>query len=445
MNDLRAVVLVDGEHYPPVILDALDAARARGYAPVAAVMLGGGEKLRAGLELGELPIVRGDGQAEALADAIDRFRPAVALDLSDDPIVDQRARFVLAGVALARGVAYHGADFRFEPPPRPRLTTRPTVAVIGTGKRTGKTAVAAAFARHATARGVRAVIVAMGRGGPGEPVVIHGERIRPSVDDLLELSERGYHAASDSYEDAVVAGVTTVGARRAGAGLAGAPFHDTVAQAIAAAEAEGPDLILLEGSGTAIPPAAADATILVVGGATPHAELTWGFGPYRWLISDLAVVTMADEPVPETGTLSALTSSLPWSARDVPTLRTVFRPVPVAPVGGRAAFVATTAPEHAGPAIRRHLEEAHGARVIGISHRLADRPGLTRDLSQAEGTYEVLLTELKAAAIDVAARVARDAGADVVFFDNVPEAVEGDLGAAFDAILARAGASDAEA
>ena len=40
--------------------------------------------------------------------------------------------------------------------------------------------------------------------------------------------------------------------------------------------------------------------------------------------------------------------------------------------------------------------------------------------------YEVLLTELKAAAIDVACRKALDRGAEVVFVDNRAVVVEGD-------------------
>ena len=431
---MRAVVLVDGEHYPPVIMDALAHARTLGYEPVAAVMLGGGEKLRGALALGDLPIVSGGSQAAALADAIERFAPVVALDLSDAPVVDTASRFALASEALARGVAYHGADFRLDPPPRPVLTARPTVAVIGTGKRTGKTAVSAAFARHVARAGRRPVIVAMGRGGPGEPVVIHGEKLRPDARDLLALADAGEHAASDSYEDAVVAGVTTVGARRAGAGLAGATFHDTVARAVAAADAEQPDLIVLEGSGTAIPPAHADATILVVGGLTPPQELVAGLARLRWLISDLAVVTMAEESVLGTGTLSALTSQVDALARGVPVLETVFRPAPVGSVEGRKTFVATTAPTSAGASIHSHLQDVYGAVVVGITHRLADRPTLSDDLSRAEGTYEVLLTELKAAAVDVAARAALSAGADVVFADNEPIATAGDLAAAFDRI-----------
>ncbi|MGZ4128450.1 MAG: 2,3-diphosphoglycerate synthetase, partial [Actinomycetota bacterium] len=204
-------------------------------------------------------------------------------------------------------------------------------------------------------------------------------------------------------------------------------------EAMKVAETEGPDLLILEGSGTAIPPVAADVTILVVGGATPAVDMGSALGFYRLLIADLALVTMAEEPVLSTETISALTSSNAELARDVPVVRTVFRPAPIGSVEAKRVFFATTAPEAAGRSLRTHLEEAHGAVVVGITHRLSDRSRLSQDLANAEGTYEVLLTELKAAAVDVAARTAMAAGAEVVFADNVP--VGDGMDAAFETIV----------
>jgi cyclic 2,3-diphosphoglycerate synthase len=434
----RAVVLVDGEHYPPVLIDAIRALEDRGYQIAAAVNLGGGEKLSGPLELGTLPIVEGTTQREALERALASYAPEVVLDLSDDPVVDARARSLLASVAVAHGVPYQGADFRFEPPRRPRLASRPSIAIIGTGKRTGKTAIAGHVARALVARGTRVVIVAMGRGGPAEPHLVPGDEQQLTVEGLLELSRRGEHAASDVYEDAMLARVPTVGARRAGAGVAGAPFFDTVAAAVEVANAASPDLILLEGSGAAIPPVAADATILVVGGGLEPAQLTEPLMPLRLLLADLIVLTMCEEPTVSTHALSALSSSIDDVARGVAQVRTVFRPVPREPVAGRSIFYATTAPLAVGDVLRAHLEGAHGARVVGMTHNLADRSALQSDLAQAEGTYDVLVTELKAGAVDVATRTAVDAGAAVVYADNQPEVVEGDLDAAIVQIAERA-------
>lgn len=402
-------------------------------------MLGGSEKLTGALTLGDLPLLSDPDRYRALRQAIATYDPSVVVDLSDAPVVDLRSRSILASTALSLGVAYHGADFRFDVPDRPRRARTPSIAVIGTGKRTGKTAISAALARHAVAMGRTPVIVAMGRGGPAEPIVVRGDRERPTPEWLLAIADRGEHAASDVYEDAVVAGVMAVGARRAGAGLAGAPFSHTVHEAVDVADALGGDLLILEGSGTAIPPVAADATLLVAGGGTHWTEVAMGLGPYRRLIADGVVVTMAEEPVLAAETLSVLTSPIPGQARSAPLVTTVFRPNPITPVESRTVFVATTAPIAVGDRLRHHLEQVHGATVVGISHALSDRPTLAKDLDLAEGTYDVLLTEVKAAAIDVAVRAAKRAGARVVFYDNVPVSLDGDLATLFDALLNKAG------
>src|SRR5262249_51628720 len=87
----------------------------------------------------------------------------------------------------------------------------------GTGKRVGKTAVTGHLARL-LARDRDLVVVAMGRGGPPEPELAD---VRPTVERLLELSRDGRHAASDYLETAALAGVVTVGCRRAGGGGGG--------------------------------------------------------------------------------------------------------------------------------------------------------------------------------------------------------------------------------
>src|SRR5262249_30033547 len=149
-------------------------------------------------------------------------------------------------VALRGGVAYHTADSRFEPPVTEPALAVPTVAVVGTGKRTGKTAVSAHLARL-TGSTLPPVIVAMGRGGPPTPTLTDSADV--TVQTLLDRAGRGEHAASDYLEDAVVAGFPTVGARRAGGGVFGRPFVTNVADAARVAEDSGAGLVILEGSG----------------------------------------------------------------------------------------------------------------------------------------------------------------------------------------------------
>jgi cyclic 2,3-diphosphoglycerate synthetase len=331
-------------------------------------------------------------------------------------------------------VPYVGSDYRFDPPPRPRVATKPSIAVIGTGKRTGKTAVAAHLARLLRERGTPPVLVTMGRGGPPDPEVIDPSTFDLSPAGLLALADSGRHAASDHLEDALVARVTTIGTRRCGGGLAGAPGDDTFADGVAIANARSAEaLLLFEGSGSAIPPVAADATICVVP-ADVDRELLQGYlGSYRVLLSDLVVVTMAETSLAESGAVSSLERDVRRLARGGPADQastpavavTVLRPFPLEPISGRRVFYATTAPAPAVKALADHLEQEHGAEVVGTSHQLAHRPRLAVDLESAEKA-EVLVVELKAAAVDLATRVALERGMEVVFCDNRVVPVGGD-------------------
>ena len=330
---MRAIALVDGEHYAPVVRDAL---RALPYEWVGAIMVGGTEKLRGDADYG-VPLVDGFGEAE------------VVVDLSDEPVLGPAERMRWASRALVAGLPYIGADFRFDPPELAPFEL-PSIAVIGTGKRVGKTAVTAHLARL-LARDRDVVVVAMGRGGPPEPEVI----VRPpSVEELVERSRAGRHAASDHLEIAALAGVPTIGCRRAGGGLAGAVTISNVAEGARLAAERAPDLVIFDGSGAAIPPVAVDRRVLVVGrGQDSNRYLN----TYRRLISDVVL--------------------------EQPQLR--LRPT--APLEGRVAVFT------AGTTDVAHLE----ADIVHVSNKLANRELLRRDLVDAD-TY---LVELKAAPIDV--------------------------------------------
>ena len=435
---MRYLVIVDGEHYPPVTEAALDQLAAAGHEILAAVLVGGKEKLATGgLDvLGSIAVLGGDDPRRVLDQAIRDRAPDCVLDLSDEPVLDYRRRHELAAVSLVAGVPYRGPDFRFSPPARPRLARKPSLAVIGTGKRTGKTAVAGFAARALVQSGRRPVVVAMGRGGPPEPQVLRGDEVSLTPQSLLELADAGAHAASDYIEDALLARVPTVGCRRCGGGLAGGVEVSNVWEGVRVANGVPGDLMLLEGSGAAIPPVHADATGLVVPAHVPFEYLSGYMGPYRLLLADFVVVTMCEHPFASPSRVSEITSRVREAFRlqrkgaapqgEVEVVRTVFRPTPTRDISGLDAFVATTAPQTAAPAMRRHLESEHGCRVVGISHSLSDRAVLEAELKAAGGEINILLCEIKASGVDVATRWALAAGLEVVYMDNVPRGVDGD-------------------
>lgn len=438
-DPIRYLAVVDGEHYPPVTAGALSSVDRRGDKVVAAVLVGGREKLAAGGldRLGDIEVVAGGDPRALLDEAITRFEPQCVLDLSDEPVLDYRRRHQLISVALAREVSYEGADFRFDPPPRPRLATRPSVAVAGTGKRTGKTSVAGYAARELTKLGRRPVMVAMGRGGPESPEVLRGDRLSLAPHHLLELADEGRHAASDYVEDALLARVPTVGCRRCGGGLAGGVEFSNVAEGVAIANDLPGDLLVVEGSGSALPPVYADVTVLVVPATIPDEYLAGYLGPYRLLLADFVVVTMCENPFATPSRVSEIASLVNRAYRsagdsqkeaggEIQVTRTVFRPSPTRSVEGATVFVATTAPDAAADHIKRHLEREFGCEVAGISHCLSDRARLTEELAAAGGGAEILLCEIKGAGVDVATRWALKEGLEVVYMDNVPRGVDGD-------------------
>ncbi|HXJ64689.1 MAG TPA: 2,3-diphosphoglycerate synthetase [Actinomycetota bacterium] len=423
---MKVLVLVDGEHYPPVTRWGIAAARAMGHEPLAALYVGGTEKIAAEgpPDLGLPTIVPEPGSERfvALGAALDEVRPEAVLDLSDEPVLGYRERMELAAAALERGVPYVGSDFRLDPPVWAAPLPVPTLAVIGTGKRTGKTAIAGETARVAAAEGLNPMIVAMGRGGPPEPQVAEAGSV--TVESLIERVRRGEHAASDYLEDALFTGVTTVGARRVGGGLAGMPFATNVREAGMVAAERGAGLVILEGSGSSIPPMPWDAGILVAPAGVPTEYLTGYLGPYRILRSDLFVITMASGSH-EPKHLLPFRSHVLRLRADARYVETDFRPEPYGELRGKGVYLTTTAPPEAASRQVQHLEAAHGCRVVGSSTRLADRKGLNEDLDAA-GEYDILVTELKAAAVDVACERAMARGAGIVFADNRPVTTGGD-------------------
>jgi cyclic 2,3-diphosphoglycerate synthetase len=237
------------------------------------------------------------------------------------------------------------------------------------------------------------------------------------VQQLLERSRAGLHAASDFLEDAVLTGVATVGARRCGGGLSGGTYLSNVAEAARLAGSLDPDLILLEGSGAAVPPLRADRTVLVTSAHRPAATLTAGLGPVRVLRSDLVVITMAEHGCVDTR------EAIEAVAPGLPTVAVTLRPSPAEPLGDApVAFFTTAPPERAGGLAER-LEADVVAVVPALADRRALREALARDDVAAAGTF---LVEVKAAAIDVVCEYAAEHGVRVVFCDNVPEPAEGE-------------------
>jgi cyclic 2,3-diphosphoglycerate synthase len=402
---MRALAVIDGEHYAPVVRDALEELP---YEFRGAWLVGGTEKLRGDDEYGvEL--------YDELDRALTELEPEVVFDLSDEPVLGPRERFRVASRVLARGIPYVGPDFRFDPPELEPFDL-PSLGIVGTGKRVGKTAVAGhALRLFAEDRDV--LVVAMGRGGPPDPEV---EPASPSVARLLELSRNGRHAASDYLEDAVFGAVDAIGCRRAGGGFAGKVATSNVAEGARMAAEREPDLVIFEGSGAAFPPIATGRRIVVANASIAPDLLTGYLNTFRLLVSDLLVLTGAEQGSRHDEIRAAVDELKP----DLTIVATEMHPRPVEPVEGKRVAVFTTAKEEAHEWIERRLNEDHGAEVVTVSGALSNREQLRKDVERVEA--DVYLIEIKAAAIDVVAEAAEERGVQCVFLDNDVVPLEGE-------------------
>lgn len=403
---IATLLLIDGEHHPPVIDAHIERLRAAGHDPIAALFLGGFEKVGSIPEL-DIPVLEGD-PPEVIAHAVSALGIERVHDLSDEPIVDPRRRFALAGHALAAGAMYSGGGIEMTPPPRPRLTDRPTVAVIGTGKRTGKTGLSIGLARYWRAEGRNPCIVTMGRGGPATPMVLRAGEMRAPEAVLDALTAEGLHATSDYVEDALFAEVSTVGTRRVGAGPAGVTVHDHFAAGVQEALALDPDILLYEGSGTAIPPAHADSTVLVASASIDPEYLTGYLGPFRLALADAVVLVGPDA--------SALRDVVCRAAPELPIFSATFRPEPTISISGRSVILVCTADPSAGSQLTEAILD-RGATRVQVIHSLGDRSALSAELA-AVGREDVVLTEVKGAAASVVVPYVREIGADLGFVHN---------------------------
>lgn len=433
----RAIALIDGEHYPSVVREALDEV-SRLYDLKAAVFLGGTEKIDTSLvgdteqnEYG-VPVFLHEDALEAFNLAVAEHRPEIVVDLSDEPVLGYRERFRFASHALAAGAEYQGADFKLSPPAFHKLSTKPSISIIGTGKRIGKTAISGYVSRElseafaGTGRKDGVVVIAMGRGGPPEPEVITGSERHIGAAELLAYSRQGKHAASDYFEDAALSSVTTVGCRRCGGGLAGAPFVSNVVEGAAVAETLPADLLIFEGSGAALPPIEVNKAICIAGANQPYEYLLGYLGTYRMLISDLVVLTMCEEPLASREKVEGIIAGIKALKPGIEVVPTVLRPKPDGDIQGRRVAYFTTAQGEVVDNITEYISQNYGCTVDFVSTELADRKRLRADLAGLkEGAVDIFLTEIKAAAIDVVTEEADRRGMEVVFCDNVPVETDG--------------------
>src|SRR4029453_971282 len=109
-----------------------------------------------------------------------------------------------------------------------------------------------------------------------------------------------------------------------------------VREGVSVATGLDPDLVILDGSGAALPPIDAGQRVLVTSAAQPIDVVAGYLNTYRARIADLVLVTMAEPGAPHAELADALRATI---APDVPLIRAVLRPRPIERIDGqRVAF-----------------------------------------------------------------------------------------------------------
>ena len=425
----KMLCLVDGEHYLPVTKEAIDTLNKFEHIDiVAAVFIGGTEKLRDDSpdtyseKLGVSVEFAKDKDIpyDIIVDMIRKYDIDTVMDLSDEPILDYPKRFKIACKVLNEGIIYEGQDFKFEPTSQYEIMEKPSLTILGTGKRIGKTAVSGFVSRLIDKNGYEPCVIALGRGGPEEPEIVHGEKIEINAEFLLEQSEKGVHAASDHWEDALMSRILTIGCRRCGGGMAGEVFMTNMKKGAKLANEVDAKFAIFEGSGAAIPPIKTDAKIVLIGANQPIENLTTYFGPYRIGLGNLVILTMCEEPMANSDKIKAIEEFVSEVNPDATVISTVFRPKPLGDISNKKVLFATTAPEGVKDKLVEYLESNFSCEIVGTTAHLSNRPLLREDMEKYMDEADVMLTELKAAAVDVATKDALAAGLEVIYCDNIP-------------------------
>ncbi|MDR2967134.1 MAG: cyclic 2,3-diphosphoglycerate synthase [Methanobacteriaceae archaeon] len=446
MNSTEKILcLVDGEHYLPVTKSAIDTLNDLEHIDVVAIIfIGGTEKLRTDDEdsytkMMGMPVHFGSNENEIPYDLIVKmvkdYDVDVVMDLSDEPVLDYSKRFKIASNVLACGIKYRGPDFTFEPLTQYDIAGKPSLTILGTGKRIGKTAVSAFASRLINENGYDPCVVAMGRGGPEEPELVRGDKLKITPEFLMEQSDKGVHAASDHWEGALMSRILTIGCRRCGGGMSGDVFMTNMKKGAEIANKVKSKFIIFEGSGAAIPPVKTNKNIVLIGANQPLLNITNFFGPFRIGLADLIILTMCEEPMSSPDKIKAIEEFISEINPNAKIISTVFRPKPLGDISGKNVLFATTAPDEIKDVLVNHLEEEYDCKVVGTTSHLSNRPLLQKDIEKYIDKADVMLTELKAAAVDVATKDSLEAGLEVIYCDNIPIAIDGNYPNLSDSII----------
>lgn len=416
--------LIDGEHYLSNLQESI-AEIAKSHDIRYLIFIGGTEKIGTVEEVEKaLPYKiffatdRHKPDSKKLEEILKKNPVETVLDLSDEPIMDYLTRFEVACHILHQGIIYQGSDFKFLPLHFKKILSKPSLAIWGTGKRIGKTAMGGLVGRVLKTLNLKPAIITLSRGGPNKPIIVRGDQIKVDLNYLLDIDAQGMHASSDCFEDALTAQVPTFGCRRCGGGFAGKSMVTVLDEGVKMAEkSDFVKSVILEGSGATVPEIKTDKVILLMDMTQPTAILEGYMTPLRILYADMVVLTMCEDFLTSQSKINRVIRRIRSINPTVKIATTVLRPYPLKSIEGKTIFLTMTAPKKALPFLKKYLEKHYKCKIKAISPNLSDRMLLKKELKALKGV-DLAMTELKAAAIAIVAKEAKKAGLETILMDN---------------------------
>ncbi|MFZ3106145.1 MAG: hypothetical protein WA105_02040, partial [Candidatus Hydromicrobium sp.] len=144
----------------------------------------------------------------------------------------------------------------------------------------------------------------------------------------------------------------------------------------------------------------------------------------RILSSDMTIITMCEEPLADRDKINFLEREIKKINPKARIIKTVFRPEPLSDISGKKVFVAMTASKIIEPIIRDYIENNFNCSVIKMSFNLGNREELRKDLEKSKD-YDTILTELKAASVDVLTDYAFKHKKEIIYMNNIPIVIGG--------------------
>jgi len=135
---------------------------------------------------------------------------------------------------------------------------------------------------------------------------------------------------------------------------------------------------------------------------------------------------MCEEPIADKDKINFLEEEVRKINPEAPIIKTVFRPEPLSDISGKKIFLAMTSNEIIATSIKRYLEDNFKCRVVKISFNLGDRKKLNEDIEINKNYYDTILTELKAASVDVLTDYAYKNNKGIIYMNNLLVVLNGE-------------------